>query len=187
MIKTIQYFRLLLIALCAGVFFASCSNDDDDNVYIVDDAWQADNEKVFDEIAKNPEYTEIKSLSNGGSIYYKVLKQGESTERIYFTSTVKVYYHGISMDEETREMTYMFDSNDPENIEGQTSVIFQVDGVVDGFSTALQNMHPGDRWEVWIPWQLGYGARGNRTQTGQSIRPWAYSTLKFEVEVLEVL
>lgn len=185
MIRTKQYFRLLLIALCVGVFFASCSKDDD-NVYIVDDAWQADNEKVFDEIAKNPEYTELKSLSNGGSIYYKVLKQGESTERIYYTSTVKIYYHGISMDETTRKMTYVFDSNDPENVEGQTWAIFQVNNAVDGFFTALQNMHPGDRWEIWIPWQLGYGAIGNRVQ-GQNIRPWAYSTLKFEVEVLEVL
>lgn len=32
-------------------------------------------------------------------------------------------------------------------------------GVVDGFATALQNMHVGDHWLVYIPYQLGYGAK----------------------------
>lgn len=181
-----KYFYLLAIVLSAGVLFSSCGKDDDP-VYIVDDAWQADNEKVFNEIAANPEYTKLPSLSGMGSIYYKVLKKGTSEEPIYYTSRVKLYYHGISMDETSREMTYLFDSNDPEVDISQTWAILKTNTLADGFSTALQYMHPGDRWEIWIPWQLGYGATGNRTQMGQSIRPWAYSTLKFELEVIEVL
>lgn len=184
MIKKYSY--LLAIVLCAGVFFSSCSKDDD-KVYIVDDAWQADNERVFDEIAKNPEYTKLESLSDLGSIYYKVLKKGTSDEPIYYTSTVKIYYHGISMDEKNRKMEFMFNSNDPTIDESQTWAIFHTNETVDGFGTALQHMHPGDRWEIWIPWQLGYGATGAKTNSGQQTRPWAYSTLRFEVEVLEVI
>jgi FKBP-type peptidyl-prolyl cis-trans isomerase len=30
---------------------------------------------------------------------------------------------------------------------------------VPGFSEALQLMRPGDEWIVWIPPQLGYGAK----------------------------
>jgi len=180
-----KYFYLLLIALCSTAFFSACG-DDDVEIYIVDDKWQADNEKVIAEIAANPEYTELKSQSNAGSIYYKVLKQGTSNEQIYYTSTVKLYYHGISMDETTREMTYLFDSRDPVIDSSQTWKTFPVNELVDGFSTALQHMHPGDRWEIWIPWQLGYGATGNIT-SGQSQRPWSFSTLRFELEVLEVL
>jgi FKBP-type peptidyl-prolyl cis-trans isomerase FklB len=29
--------------------------------------------------------------------------------------------------------------------------------LIDGFSTAVMNMHIGDRWIVNIPYQLGYG------------------------------
>lgn len=182
-----KYFYLLVIALCAGALFSSCSKNDDEKIYIVDDKWQADNEKVFNEIAANSEYTKLESLSGMGSVYYKVLKKGTSEEPIYYNSTVKVYYHGISMDESSRKMTYFFDSKDPQIDPSQKWAIFGVNVLVDGFTTALQHMHPGDRWEIWIPWQLGYGATGNRDLRGQSIRPWAYSTLRFELEVIEVL
>ncbi|MFA7065782.1 MAG: FKBP-type peptidyl-prolyl cis-trans isomerase, partial [Dysgonamonadaceae bacterium] len=56
----------------------------------------------------------------------------------------------------------------------------RVSGVVDGFSTALQHMKEGDKWEVWIPWQLGYGERGQSPIPG-------YTTLVFEIELVEVL
>ena len=35
----------------------------------------------------------------------------------------------------------------------------RVSKVVDGFATALQNMHIGDHWVVYVPYQLGYGDR----------------------------
>ena len=51
---------------------------------------------------------------------------------------------------------------------------FAVADVVDGFSTALQHMRIGDRWKVYIPYQLGYG-----TNVNGSIP--AYSTLIFDM------
>jgi len=47
-------------------------------------------------------------------------------------------------------------------------------------STALQNMEVGDKWEVWIPQELGYGA------IPQTSIP-AYTTLVFEIELLEIV
>ena len=44
----------------------------------------------------------------------------------------------------------------------------------DGFSTALMNMHKGDRWRVYMPYQLGYG-----TTVSGSIP--AYSNLIFDI------
>ena len=55
-------------------------------------------------------------------------------------------------------------------------VKFAVNGVVDGFATALMHMSIGDRWEVYIPYQLGYGTQ---VQSSGSIP--AYSTLIFDV------
>ena len=55
-----------------------------------------------------------------------------------------------------------------------------VNRVVDGFSTALQHMKVGDKWEVWMPWRLGYGANGSNAIP-------AHTTLVFEIELLEIL
>ena len=45
---------------------------------------------------------------------------------------------------------------------------------VNGFTTALMNMHPGDHWRVYIPYQLGYGSSGSTTIKG-------YSNLTFDI------
>ena len=52
-----------------------------------------------------------------------------------------------------------------------------VSNIIDGFSTALQHMHIGDRWEVYIPQQLGYGSKDD------SAVP-AYSTLRFDITLM---
>lgn len=57
---------------------------------------------------------------------------------------------------------------------------FPVAAVVPGFSEALQLMKPGDRWLVYIPSALGYGARG----AGRDIPP--NSDLVFEIEMVGV-
>jgi len=58
------------------------------------EAWTKANEQAINDIAKNPEYTEIVSPGNNGSIYYKVLKEGTGEKQIFFTSQVTVYYKG---------------------------------------------------------------------------------------------
>lgn len=44
-----------------------------------------------------------------------------------------------------------------------------VSNVVVGFTTALQQMHAGERWRVFIPWQLGYGSSATRDIPGHSM------------------
>lgn len=53
-----------------------------------------------------------------------------------------------------------------------------------GFNIAIQNMVIGDKWEICIPYFLGYGSSG-LVQSGVTIIP-GYSTLFFEVELLEI-
>ena len=53
-----------------------------------------------------------------------------------------------------------------------------VKGYVDGFATALQHMHIGDQWRIYIPHQLGYGT------TAKSSIP-AYSTLIFDLVLID--
>ncbi|MDZ4762603.1 MAG: FKBP-type peptidyl-prolyl cis-trans isomerase [Alphaproteobacteria bacterium] len=61
------------------------------------------------------------------------------------------------------------------------SATFPVAAVVPGFSEALQMMKPGDRWLVYIPSELGYGAQGT---PGGPIPPDA--ALVFEIEMVGV-
>jgi FKBP-type peptidyl-prolyl cis-trans isomerase FklB len=57
---------------------------------------------------------------------------------------------------------------------------FQVNGVIKGWTEALQLMPVGSKWQLFIPSELGYGDRGS----GPNIGPGA--TLIFEVELLSI-
>ena len=80
-----KYFLFVLILLISSVC-VSCSNDDDNsNSVPVDKAWRAKNDAYWQTLLSNTQYTSLKSISNVGSILYKVLETGEGTEPIYFT------------------------------------------------------------------------------------------------------
>lgn len=55
-----------------------------------------------------------------------------------------------------------------------------VNGVIEGWQEALQMMKEGDKWRLYLPYDLAYGTRG----AGPLIGP--YSALIFDVELLEV-
>jgi FKBP-type peptidyl-prolyl cis-trans isomerase FklB len=57
---------------------------------------------------------------------------------------------------------------------------FPVNGVIKGWTEALQLMPVGSKWQLFVPPELGYGERG----AGADIGPGA--TLIFEVELLSI-
>jgi len=57
---------------------------------------------------------------------------------------------------------------------------FGVGGVIKGWTEALQLMTVGDKYKLYVPSDLAYGARG----AGQKIGP--HTTLIFEVELLAI-
>ena len=176
--------KTFLLFTLSALIFASCSKDDE-----TDTIWRENNEAAFAKIAASSEYKKEESPSKNGSIAYRVIKSGDG-ERPLYTDRVKVLYTGWYKrydwdkgDTYTNEdgvkiiNKVIFDSTAKrENVQSE----FAVSGVVDGFSTALQHMKVGDKWEVWIPWRLAYGATGS-----QAIRP--YTTLVFEIELMEIV
>jgi FKBP-type peptidyl-prolyl cis-trans isomerase FklB len=103
-------------------------------------------------------------------LQYEVLQKG-SGKTPTVNSTVRVHYHGTLVD------GTVFDSS----IRRGEPIEFPVNGVIRGWTEALQLMQEGDKVKLYIPHELGYGERG----AGGVIGP--FSTLIFEVELLAVL
>ncbi len=109
----------------------------------------------------------ITTLPSG--LQYKVLTKGTGTVKPTLTDKVKTHYHGTLID------GTVFDSS----VERGQPISFPVNGVIRGWVEALQLMVPGDKWEIYVPFDLAYGSRA----TGK-IKP--FSTLIFTVELIEI-
>ena len=183
--------KLLTLSFILSMFiFASCEKTE-----TFDDTRKIDNEtqfaKVTAKVGEYAEYKKIESKTGAGHIMYKVIKEGDSDIRPLFNDEVKVLYTGWYKRFWTKEDEFTGDDGNPfknkvifdstEN-RGNVPSKFAVNGTVDGFSTALQHMNVGDKWEIWMPWNLGYGAYDN-TNSGIP----GYTTLVFEVELKEVV
>ena len=118
-------------------------------------------------LAENAKRAEITTTASG--LQYEVLSTGEGSKPSG-DSTVRVHYHGTLTDGTVFDSSY----NRGEPAE------FPVNGVIAGWTEALQLMPAGSKWRVHVPSELAYGAQG----VG-SIPP--HSVLVFDVELLEVL
>ncbi|MDR1335200.1 MAG: FKBP-type peptidyl-prolyl cis-trans isomerase [Tannerella sp.] len=178
--KKYRFYLILMLAgaLCIGT---SCSDSDGDDEL---NKWMVANQVALNAIKANPEYKEIKSGGNEASIYRKILKQGDGTDSIYYTSTVTCYYRGWFVAEYPAYGIENGTVFDRQLFDDGAAGSFQAGGVIGGWKTALQHMVKGDKWEVWIPYQLAYGRNGQSSDRGYSIP--GYSTLVFEIEVVTV-
>lgn len=116
---------------------------------------------------ENKKRKEVVTLPSG--LQYEILKAGTGAKPGP-TDNVKTHYHGTLMD------GTVFDSS----VNRGEPIEFPVNGVIKGWTEALQLMPTGSKWKLYIPSDLAYGDRG----AGGSIGP--YETLVFEVELLEV-
>lgn len=118
-------------------------------------------------LAANGERKEVVTLKSG--LQYEIMTEGNGPKP-KATDKVKCHYHGTLID------GTVFDSS----VRRGEPAVFPVNGVIQGWVEALQLMPVGSKWKLFIPYNLGYGARG----AGDSIAP--YSTLIFEVELLGI-
>lgn len=102
-------------------------------------------------------------------LQYQVLTEGKGTTP-RLNDTVTTHYRGTLADGTEFDSSYA--RREPAS--------FPVSGVIAGWTEALQKMPVGSKWKLFIPPNLGYGARG----AGRSIPPNA--VLVFEVELLKI-
>ncbi len=105
-----------------------------------------------------------------GGILYKVIAEGNGLGKVSARSIVTTYYKGSLISGKVFDDAW--ERNCPE--------AFRVNELIEGFQIALMNMHIGDHWQVFIPWQKGYGkwAAGNIP---------AFSTLIFEIQLVGIV
>jgi len=118
-------------------------------------------------LAENTKKEGVKTLPSG--LQYKVITEGTG-KTPKATDTVTVQYKGTLIDGTEFDSSYK---------RGQAAS-FPVNGVIKGWTEALQLMKEGAKWQLFIPSSLAYGERG----AGAAIGPNA--TLIFEVELISV-
>jgi FKBP-type peptidyl-prolyl cis-trans isomerase FklB len=114
-------------------------------------------------LAENADKPGVKTLPSG--LQYKVITAGTG-KKPGSQDTVTVNYRGTLINRHEFDSSYR---------RGQPAT-FRVDGVIKGWTQALQMMREGARWQLFVPPDLAYGERG----------PLANETLIFEVELLGV-
>ena len=117
-------------------------------------------------LAENKKNKDVKSLPSG--LQYTVITKGSGTTPRE-TDTVTVHYQGNLIDGTEFDSSYK--RNQPST--------FPVNGVIKGWTEALQLMKEGAKWKLFIPSNLAYGETGR-----PGIPP--NSTLIFEVELIKV-
>ena len=182
----------ILFALTLSVLFGltSCEETTDAGEF---DNWQSRNTQFIDsiaDVARENAYGDWKVfLAEGldatkvwGDEYYvycQVLEAGTGSGHPLFTDSVVVNYSGRLMPSDTYPDGYQFDSSysGEFNPSFNVPVGMKLSATVPGFYTAVQQMVDGDRWMVYIPYQLGYGAK---SVTGVP----AYSSLVFDINLV---
>ncbi|HEY8971603.1 MAG TPA: FKBP-type peptidyl-prolyl cis-trans isomerase [Puia sp.] len=129
----------------------------------------AGNKKIGEEfLAANKNKPGVVTLPSG--LQYMVIKEGNGPKPGP-TDKVKVHYHGTLIDGR------VFDSS----VDRGQPIELAVNGVIPGWTEALQLMPVGSKWKLFIPSNLAYGDQ----QAGPLITPG--STLIFEVELLDII
>jgi len=118
-------------------------------------------------LAKNKSEKGVVTTASG--LQYQVLKEGTGAG-IKATDKVKVHYRGTLIDGTEFDSSYA--RNQP--------AVFDVAGVIPGWTEALQLMKFGGKYRLWVPSKLAYGPRG----AGRVIGP--NSLLIFDVEPIEI-
>ena len=118
-------------------------------------------------LAENKKKDAVITLPSG--LQYKVIKKGTG-KTPKATDTVTVNYMGSLINGTEFDSSYR---------RGQPAS-FKVNGVIRGWTEALQLMQEGAKWQLFIPSDLAYGERG----AGRDIGP--YSALIFEVELISI-
>ena len=191
---------LWVIGLLFSVSFAVTSCEETDGAVDPYFNWRERNELYIDSIARVAEanlgnevgqwkkvhtYKFVPPINDlnpdvNDYVYCRVIKKGTGTVKPLYTDTVSTHYRGQLIplyDGQKVVFDQSFQGDLKEDV--AIPVGFPVSGVIEGWTSVLQQMVEGDRWEVHIPWQLSYGKYGSSDIPG-------YSALVFDMQLVKL-
>ncbi len=118
-------------------------------------------------LAENGKKDGVKTTESG--LQYKILKEGDGALP-KLEDSVTVHYRGTFIDGTEFDSSYA--KGAPQTV--------QTDGVIKGWTEALQMMKVGSKWELFVPPDLAYGRGG-------SDRVPPNKVLVFEMELLSIV
>lgn len=116
-------------------------------------------------LANNAKKAGVITLPSG--VQYKVITKGKGASPSE-EDTLIAHYSGTLIDGTEFDSSY----------KRGTPLKFQMDNVIKGWGEVMKRMNPGSKWEVYIPADMAYGAKG----AGQAIGP--HQTLIFTIELI---
>ena len=155
---------MLLLAGSVAVSFASSNQTIGENSMTDGTLTSDQNVEYMNKIS-----SEEGVVTTASGLKYKILTAG-SGQGPTATSSVTVNYEGKLTNGSVFDSSY----------QRGTPATFGVSDVISGWTEALQLMQPGSVWELYIPPELAYGARGI-----PGVIP-ANSVLVFKVELISV-
>jgi FKBP-type peptidyl-prolyl cis-trans isomerase FklB len=120
-------------------------------------------------LAQNSKREGVQTTASG--LQYRVLKQGEGPSPM-LKDTIRCHYRGTLLNGTEFDSTAQT---------GQPAEFQVGPPLIEGWVEALQKMHVGDKWQLFVPPQLAYGME----PPGPPIE--ANSLLVFEIELLEIV
>lgn len=182
-----------ILLLLFSVTFTACEETKDEGEYA---DWRGKNIAYIDSIAdvaktnadgkwkvfkawNKPQ--DDSSIIGGNSnvqdyIYVHVKEEGAGTVSPMYTDSVAASYRGKLINDYVFDETFVSNELNPETAGRAT---LYVNGVVTGMATALQHMHAGDWWTVYMPYSLAYDSSAKGSIP-------AYSDLIFELYLAEI-
>lgn len=110
-------------------------------------------------------------IETESGLQYKVIRMGDG-QKPTAENTVRVHYEGKLMDDTQFDSSY--ERGEPAE--------FPANRVISGWTEVLQLMPVGSEFMVYIPYNLGYGSRGNPQA---NIGP--FEPLIFKIELLDIV
>ncbi|MFW5804723.1 MAG: FKBP-type peptidyl-prolyl cis-trans isomerase [bacterium] len=149
-------------------------SEENASVFVNNFVMSLQKEKGKENLNKAEQFLEENKKKEGvvelpSGLQYEIIEEGEG-ESPGLTDKVTTHYKGMLLDGTVFDSSY--DRGEP--------VQFPVNGVIKGWTEALQLMKPGAKWKLYIPPTLGYG---ENPPPGE-IEP--NSLLIFEIELISV-
>ncbi len=124
------------------------------------------------------------------TVYIHFLEYGpqEGKAAEFTTDSVSVYYYGTLINGERFDGNYQGDWDSELTPQIYSPTTFCLGGLVSGWQTALmpshdgtyEGMKPGDRVDLFVPYQMAYGSSGMGDIRG-------YSVLRFHMRLEEII